>query len=300
MTQKAPGKAHRGGTSLVEIMRKSNDAAAEAYFVEQCWPTAILRDDGGRSARTAQARHTGVGAPGGLGQRPSPGLQRPLNSGESAKRRVTMSDSASPCVRRPRLPVRCKRSADAQMKGAVRADHSARSISCEARRDSPLPPCRKLPHPPGHRRAFAAPLSTKPRPWRTSSAHCEVPYENVLGEEGRGGPGADVRPRLRTRGARGRSARHHGRVHGRGDALRARAPAVRPAPRRVPARAGQGCRHVLDDERVPRLRLRGRRRLRPRRDHAQGGAPVARIPRDSLATFTPKFEILVPESDLGV
>ena len=27
---------------------------------------------------------------------------------------------------------------------------------------------------------------------------------------------------------------------------------------------------------------------------------VARIPRDSLATFTPKFEILVPESDLGV
>ena len=172
MTQKAPGKAHRGGTSLVEIMRKfSNDAAAEAYFVEQCWPTAILRDDGGRSARTAQARHTGVGAPGGLGQRPSPGLQRPLNSGESAKRRVTMSDSASPCVRRPRLPVRCKRSADAQMKGAVRADHSARSNSCEARRDSPLPPCRKLPHPPGHRRAFAAPLSTKPRPWRTSSAH---------------------------------------------------------------------------------------------------------------------------------
>ena len=112
-----------------------------------------------------------MGAPGGLGQRPSPGLQRTLNSGESAKRRVTMSDSASPCVRRPRLPVRCKRSADAQMKGAVRADHSARSNSCEARRDSPLPPCRKLPHPPGHRRAFAAPLSTKPRPWRTSSAH---------------------------------------------------------------------------------------------------------------------------------
>ena len=47
-----------------------------------------------------------------------------------------------------------------------------------------------------------------------------------------GRTGADVRPRLRTRGARGRTARHHGRVHGRGGALRTRAEAVRPADRR--------------------------------------------------------------------
>ena len=39
---------------------------------------------------------------------------------------------------------------------------------------------------------------------------CEVPFENVLGEEGRGRERADVRPRLRARRARRRAARHHG------------------------------------------------------------------------------------------
>jgi alkylation response protein AidB-like acyl-CoA dehydrogenase len=60
---------------------------------------------------------------------------------------------------------------------------------------------------------------------------CEVPVENVLGGEGnigRGVQGADERPGLRARGAVRRPARHHGGVHGRGRALRARAQAVRP------------------------------------------------------------------------
>ena len=39
MSQKAPGKAHRKGISLVEIMRRfPDDASAEAYFVERRWP----------------------------------------------------------------------------------------------------------------------------------------------------------------------------------------------------------------------------------------------------------------------
>ena len=42
---------------------------------------------------------------------------------------------------------------------------------------------------------------------------------------------ADVRPRLRARGAGGRPARHHAGLHGRGDPLRARPQAVRPADR---------------------------------------------------------------------
>ena len=42
MSQKAPGKAHRKGISLVEIMRRfPNDEAAEAYFVEQRWPNGV-------------------------------------------------------------------------------------------------------------------------------------------------------------------------------------------------------------------------------------------------------------------
>ena len=78
---------------------------------------------------------------------------------------------------------------------------------------------------------------------------CEVPEENVLGEVGTRRQRADVRPRLRARGARRRAARHHAGLHRRGDALRARAQAVRPADRRVPAHAGQARRHVRDDER---------------------------------------------------
>ena len=63
----------------------------------------------------------------------------------------------------------------------------------------------------------------------------------------RGGPrrrGADVGARLRARGAGRRAARHHGRLPRRRRALCARAQAVRPADRRVPAGAGQARRHV--------------------------------------------------------
>ena len=39
---KAPGKAHRKGISLVEIMRRfPDDASAEAYFVERRWPNGV-------------------------------------------------------------------------------------------------------------------------------------------------------------------------------------------------------------------------------------------------------------------
>ena len=55
---------------------------------------------------------------------------------------------------------------------------------------------------------------------------------------------ADVGPRLRARRAGGRPARHHAGLPRRGDALRPRAQAVRPADRRVPADAGQARRHV--------------------------------------------------------
>jgi alkylation response protein AidB-like acyl-CoA dehydrogenase len=60
-------------------------------------------------------------------------------------------------------------------------------------------------------------------------------------------------------------------LHGRGDALRPRAQAVRPADRRVPADAGQTCRHVHDHERLPGLRVR-------RRAPATAACPRARTP----------------------
>ncbi len=83
----------------------------------------------------------------------------------------------------------------------------------------------------------------------------------------------DERPRLRARGAVGRAARHHGRLHGRGGALPARAQAVRPEHRRVPAHAGQGGRPVHHAAGLPRLRLcggQGLRQRRPRAHAAQG------------------------------
>ncbi len=52
--------------------------------------------------------------------------------------------------------------------------------------------------------------------------------------------------------------------NGRGAAVRARAQAVRPKHRRIPADAGQARRHVHDLAGVPRVRLRGRPGLRPR------------------------------------
>ena len=42
MSRKAPGRAHRRGISLVEIMRRlPDDATAEAWFVERRWPDGI-------------------------------------------------------------------------------------------------------------------------------------------------------------------------------------------------------------------------------------------------------------------
>ena len=39
---KAPGKSHREGISLIEIMRKfPDDATAEAWFIERRWPDGI-------------------------------------------------------------------------------------------------------------------------------------------------------------------------------------------------------------------------------------------------------------------
>ena len=99
---------------------------------------------------------------------------------------------------------------------------------------------------------------------------CEVPAENVLGEEGRGVnvlmSGLDYERAVLAGGPLGIMAACMDvvlpYVHERA--------AVRPADRRVPADAGQARRHVHDDERVPGLRLRGGAGLRPRRDDAQG------------------------------
>ena len=42
MTHKAPGKAHRKGISLIEIMRKfPDDATAEAWFIKRRWRSGI-------------------------------------------------------------------------------------------------------------------------------------------------------------------------------------------------------------------------------------------------------------------
>ena len=77
-------------------------------------------------------------------------------------------------------------------------------------------------------------------------------------------------PRLRTRRARRRAARHHAGLPRRRAALHPRAQAVRQADRRVRAGAGQARRHVCRDECLPGLRLFGRQGLRPRPDHARG------------------------------
>ena len=42
MAQKAPGKFHRKGISLVELMRKfPDDATAEAWFAQSRWPNGV-------------------------------------------------------------------------------------------------------------------------------------------------------------------------------------------------------------------------------------------------------------------
>src|SRR5262245_49302442 len=57
---------------------------------------------------------------------------------------------------------------------------------------------------------------------------------------------------------------------GRGDPVRARTQAVRPADRRVPAHAGKARRHVHHVLRVPGVRVRGGPGAGPQRNHAQG------------------------------
>ena len=42
MSQKAPGKSHRTGISMVELFRRfPDDATAEAWFIERRWPIGI-------------------------------------------------------------------------------------------------------------------------------------------------------------------------------------------------------------------------------------------------------------------
>ncbi len=107
----------------------------------------------------------------------------------------------------------------------------------------------------------------------------EVPFENVLGEEGKGVrvlmSGLDYERVVLS----GIGARHHGGLPRRGDALHGRAQAVRPADRVVPADAGQDRRHVHRDELGARLCLRGR--------HAPATAATSRVRTRRPAVFTP-------------
>ena len=104
---------------------------------------------------------------------------------------------------------------------------------------------------------------------------CEVPAENVLGRIGRGVNvlmcGLDYERAVLAGGPLGIMAACLDVV----DPLRARAQAVRPADRRVPADAGQARRHVHDDERRARLRVRGGAGLRPRRRRTRARTPPA-------------------------
>ena len=118
--------------------------------------------------------------------------------------------------------------------------------------------------------ACAAPT---PASWCSAIARC--PAENVLGEEGKGVKvlmsGLDYERAVLAGGPLGIMAA----CLDVGAALRARAQAVRPADRRIPADAGQARRHVHDVLRVPRLRLRRGPGAGSRRDHA-GRTPPAR------------------------
>ena len=99
---------------------------------------------------------------------------------------------------------------------------------------------------------------------------CEVPEENVLGKVGGGVKvlmaGLDYERLVLAGGPLGIMQACMDVVH----PLPARAQAVRPADRRVPADAGQARRHVHDHERQPLLRLHVRQGRRPRRDHPPG------------------------------
>ena len=86
--------------------------------------------------------------------------------------------------------------------------------------------------------ACAAPTRAN---WSSRTARCRP---RTCWARSAGRERADERARLRARGARGGAARHHAGGDGRRAALRARAQAVRPADRLVPADAGQARRHV--------------------------------------------------------
>ena len=58
MTQKAPGKAHRKGISLMEIMdRFPDDANAEAWFIGQRWPDGVACPHCGSTNVQTGAKH---------------------------------------------------------------------------------------------------------------------------------------------------------------------------------------------------------------------------------------------------
>ena len=140
----------------------------------------------------------------------------------------------------------------ADVAGGLRQDRSGGRL---ARRH-------RLHHREGLHRLLAAPRSSTrsacaaptPASWCSRTARCPS-RERARARERRRGR-ADERARLRAHGAGRRAARHHAGLPGRGAALRARAPAVRPADRHVPADAGQDRRHVRRAELGARLRLR--------------------------------------------
>ena len=58
MAHKAPGKSHRKGISLIEIMRKfPDDATAEAWFLERRWPSGIVCPHCGSANVQTGAKH---------------------------------------------------------------------------------------------------------------------------------------------------------------------------------------------------------------------------------------------------
>ena len=58
MSRKAPGKSHRNGISLIEIMRKfPDDATAEAWLIEQRWPNGIACPHCGSTNVQTGAKH---------------------------------------------------------------------------------------------------------------------------------------------------------------------------------------------------------------------------------------------------
>ena len=55
---KAPGKAHREGISLIEIMRRfPDDATAEAWFIERRWPAGVHCPHCGSTNVQSGAKH---------------------------------------------------------------------------------------------------------------------------------------------------------------------------------------------------------------------------------------------------